>query len=406
MLRTLTHASLACSLALVSACNRAPKGTSETGSSNSADTASEPQTPRPPANTFVSPSEDQLTALSNELANHLAAAREATDPTTQIAALERALAIHPFDAATLAELGKAQTSIGQVFEAAHAFELALRHADDTSQRAAMLLELGIVTESLGNSTRAAELYNASVSLDPTNEAAAARLTAITAGVEVLSHSNCGWTRHGPAAPELCPAYVQARDASPSTCVYTHPPLALDDGTRVELFSHRDPAAAIELYVINVIQDGLWYSAPLTWVSHPAAEHADENVAQLELRFEQLAPEPKPQVLIEWQLERRFVDPLSKQVETRTTSNLGVLSVGWDEPRWWLGLRTGSSRSVSTHGHEGEPTVTRTSVDVKWLTKTGDFELRTEHSPSGTLGKSGKFALGAYELLCPAEIDAD
>jgi hypothetical protein len=404
MTRPFTRTVLASLLTSTVACNgaRNEKSDATTGpdGASSTDTAGQPGPPQPPANTFESPSADELDKLSTALAGHLAAARETTDVSVRTAALQRAIELDPFDVATLAELGRSQLAAAQPFEALRSFELALHHSDDVPQRAALMLELGDVAQMLGNVGRAAELYQVSVALHPSEEASA-RLSAATGGVEVLSHSSCGWFRHGPPPPELCPTWVQGRDASPSTCIYTHPPISLDDKNRVELFSWLDPSTAIEVYVLNVILDGVWHSSPLTWVTHPAAEHADENVAHIDLRFERLAPEPDPQVVVEFQIERRMVDPATKLLETRTTSNLGVLSVGSSEPRWWLGVRTASTRTVQPHGG-GEPSLTQTGVEVKWLPKTGDFELlRTEHVPSAMLGK---FVLGAYLLMCPSEID--
>jgi hypothetical protein len=361
----------------------------------------QPEPPQTPANTFVAPTTDELAALSTTLADHLAAAHAATDPGLRSTALERAVAIDPFDAITLAELGRAYADSGRLPEAMHSFDLAIRHSDDTAFRAARLLDLGSTLEVLGDTARAAELYQSSAMLHP-NDAATARLTALTGGVEVLSHSTCNWTRHGAPPLELCPAYVKSRDALPSTCIYTHPTLELDANTKVALFSHLDPDMAIELYIVNAIIDGVWYSAPLTWVSHPEAKYADETIARLDMRIEQLAPGPEPQVVIEWDLDRRTVDPATKMLETRTTKNLGVLSLVSIEPRWWLGLRTAISRSERELGDSSDAVLTQTSVAVTWMRKTGEFELlRTEHAPSSALGN---FALGTYVLLCPSEID--
>jgi tetratricopeptide (TPR) repeat protein len=404
MSRVLSCTVLASLLAWASsACNGERNHASDaTGATSSqTDTPPKPKGPQPLANTFVSPSSEALDKLATALAGHLAAAEAASDPAARIAALEQAIQLDPFDPATLVEFGRTQSRANQPFEAMRWFELALRHAEGPEQRAEMLLELGVVTELLGNAGRAAELYNSSVIVSPT-EAAKARLDALTHGVEVISHAACEWTRHGPVVPKLCPAYVKTRNASPDTCAYEHPPLEIDADTRVELFSHLDPTTNIEFYVLAVVLGGNWYSSPLTWVSHPPAEHADENVARLELRLERVAPEPKPQIVIEWDIERRAVHPATKVQEIRTTTNLGVLSVGSLEPRWWLGLRTASSRSTRQHGESGQVTRTQTGVEVKWLPKTGDFELlRTEHEPSAMLGK---FVLGAYALLCPSEID--
>jgi hypothetical protein len=196
--------------------------------------------------------------------------------------------------------------------------------------------------------------------------------------------------------------VQSRGASPDTCAYVHPTLELDADTKVEVFSHLDPSTAIEVYVVNVIVGGAWYSSPLTWVSHPEAAHADESVASLDLRLEQLAPDRKPQVMIQWTLERRAVDPAEHELVTRTSAHLAVLRVAAHDPRWWLGLRTASSHSERLVSDSSEPVPTQTSVALTWMPKTGEFELlRTEHSPSAPLGK---FALGTYRVLCPSEID--
>ena len=69
-------------------------------------------------------------------------------------------------------------------------------------------------------------------------------------------------------------------------------------------------------------------------------------------------------MIEWDLERRTVDPITGTLDTRTTTNLGVLSVLSLEPRWWLGLRTASTHSVQPLAG-GDPVLTQTSVEVKW-----------------------------------------
>lgn len=399
MFRALTctlFASLACS------CNGTPSQTADSSSAEQSEHRSAtPETPRPPANTFVAPDETELAALATTLAGHLAAAREASDVATRAAALERAVAVAPFDAKTLAELGRAYIDAGRFTDAVLPFELALRHAQDESVRAGLLVELGAAIEATGDRSRAAELYQSSVALQST-PLATDRLAALTGGVEVVSHQTCAWTEHGPPPVELCPAYVQARGASPSTCVYVHPPLELDADTKVAIFSHLDPSSAIEVYVVNAILGGVWYSSPLTWVSHPESVHADESVARLDLRLEQLAPDRKPQVVIEWELERRSVDPARKTLVTHTSSHLGVLRVSTLDPRWWLGLRTASSHKEQLVSDPAEPTSTQRSVALTWTPKTGEFELlRTEHSPSTTLGS---FPLGAYPILCPAEID--
>jgi tetratricopeptide (TPR) repeat protein len=393
---------LSCTMLTLSACScesTTAQTTADVAAEASGDPAPETNAAPPSKNTFVPPSADEFAELATALAGHLSAARDATDAMTRRAALERAVHIVPFDTATLAQLGRAHADGGLLVEAARVFELAVRHADEAPTKAALLVELGAVREAMGNPSRAAELYQSSIALHST-ELATARLAALT-GAEILSHDACAWTRHGPAPTELCPAYVQ--DAAPSTCTYEHPPLVLDAQTKVEVFSHLDPSTAIEVYVVNVILGGVWFSSPLTWVSHPEVEHADENLARLELRLEQLAPDRKPQVVIEWQLERRAIDPANGTLETRLTSNLGVLSVGAGEPRWWLGLRTASSRMKQQRSDASEPTSIQTGVKLKWAPKTGEFEvLRTEHSPSTMLGE---FALGTYPLLCPSEIDA-
>jgi hypothetical protein len=404
MLRAVTCillASLACS------CNGAPSQATDTSSSSdpSPRPSPAPEPAQPPANTFVAPSATELAELASALTEQLVAAREATDPAIRSAALERAVRIAPFDPGILAELGRAYTDAGRLTNANLSFDLALRHADDVPSRANLLVELGAVIEASGDRTRAAELYQSSVALHPT-ETAAARLVALTGGGEVLSHNTCAWTRHGPL-PEsgMCPAYVEARGASPITCAYVHPTLELDADTSVAIFSHVDPSAAIEVYVVNTIIGGVWYSAPLTWVSHPEATHADESVARLDLRLEQLAPDRKPQVVIEWDLERRAIDPANGTLVSHTSTNLGVLSVSALDPRWWLGLRTASSHSERLVGERGQPpatTSTQTSVALTWSPATGELELlRTEHPPSAMLGK---FALGTYPILCPSEID--
>lgn len=401
---------LSCSTALtLLACSCEPTPT-RSNADSPAERADLPSPPQPPANTFVAPNADELATLATALAGHLTAAREATDAAARSAALERAVQIVPFDANTLAERGRAEVDAGHLTDAVLSFELALRNADNVADtdnvahvtlRAALLVELGAAVEVMGNRTRAAELYQSSMALHP-NELAAARLAALTGGVEVVSHDACAWTQHGPAPAELCPAYVQARGAPPNTCAYVHPTLELDADTKVAVFSHLDPGTAIEVFVVNAIIAGVWYSSPLTWVSHPEAAHADENVAQLDMRLEQLAPDRKPQVVLEWTLEQRSVDPAKDTLVTHTSTNLGVLSVSTPDPRWWLGLRTASSHSERLVSDSSEPKPTQTSVALTWMPKSGEFELlRTEHAPSATLGK---FALGTYRVLCPSEID--
>lgn len=383
---------------LACACERTPTD-SRVGAPSERSDHAPPKQPR--ASTFVMPDTSELATLATALAEQLAAARGATDPATRSAALERAVEIVPFDAAVLAELGRAYTDAGRLNEAVLSFDLALRHAGSVTLRADLLVELGTAVEATGDRTRAAELYQRSVDLHPT-EVAAARLAALTGGVEVLSHDTCAWTRHGPPPAKLCPAYVATRGASPSTCAYEHPPLELDADTKVELFSHLDPSSRIEVFVVNAIIGGVWYSSPLTWVSHPEVAHADESVARLDMRLEQLAPDRKPQVLLEWELERRTVDPVNKTLVVHTSTNLGVLSVSALDPRWWLGLRTASSHSEQLVSDLSEPNPTQTSVALTWVRKFGEFELlRTEHPPSTALGK---FPLGAYPILCPREID--
>jgi tetratricopeptide (TPR) repeat protein len=389
-------ASLSCS------CNGAPSQATEATGGTAPEQPDPPEpTVHPPANTFVAPSKDALTNLATELAEHIAAARQSTDPAARITALARAVSLSPFDPQLLAELGRAHADAGRLSEAVLSFELALRHADDVQTRAEMLAALGTAVEAIGDRTRAAELYQFSVALQPSDRAAAL-LAALTGGVEVLSHQTCAWTRHGPPPNQLCPAYVQARGASPSTCAYAHPTLELDADTKVAIFSHLDPSTAIEVFVVNAIIGGVWYSSPLTWVSHPEAAHADESLARLDLHLEQLAPDRKPQVVIEWQLERRSVNPVQNTLVTRMTSNLAVLSVSALDPRWWLGLRTASSHHEQPVGDSSEPTTVETSVALTWMPESGELELlRTKHPPSATLGK---FALGTGPILCPGEID--
>jgi hypothetical protein len=389
-------ASLACS------CNGTPSQAADESSTQQLETPSTPpESAQPPANTFVAPDTTELAALATALTEQLAAAREATNAEARSAALERAVRLAPFDTALLAELGRAYTNAGRLTDAVLLFELALRHADDEPLRADMLVELGTAVEATGDRSRAAELYQSSVALHPT-ERAAAQLAALTGGVEVISHDTCAWTRHGPPAVEMCPAYVQSRGASPNTCAYAHPTLELDADTKVALFSHLDPSTAIEVYVVNAIIGGVWYSSPLTWVSHPEAEHADESVARLDMRLEQLAPDRKPQVVLEWELERRAIDPAKHTLVSHRSTHLAVLGVSALDPRWWLGLRTASTHSEQLASGPSEATITQTSVALTWTRETGEFELlRTEHPPSAKLGK---FALGTYPILCPSEID--
>jgi hypothetical protein len=393
------HRALSCILPalLACSCERTPSR------SNTDAQAEQPAPPSPEqrASTFLAPDSKQLAALETALAGHLLAAREATDAAARTAALERAVEIIPFDATTLAELGRVHADSGRLVDAVLSFELAVRHADDVPQRAALLVDLAAAVEATGDLAHAAELYQSSVSLHPT-EIAAIRLAELAGGVEVISHTGCVWIQHGPAPTELCPAYVQGRGASPSTCVRTHPTLEVDADTKVTIFSHLDPITAIEVYVVNVILGGMWFSSPLTWVSHPEAAHADEAITRLDMRLEQLAPDRKPQVVFEWEVDRRAVDPVAKTLVTRGSSNLGVLGLGAGEPRWWLGLRTASRHSERLVSDDSDATVTETSVAVTWIPKTGEFELlRTEHSPSTKLGR---FPLGSYPVLCPSEID--
>ena len=284
-------------LSSLGACNGAQNQSSQSSqtsvddSTKQPDPDPEPEGPRPPANTFVAPATDELTTLASTLETNLKTARETSDPAARIAALERAVAIDPFDSKMLAELGRGYSTAGQLPEAVHAFDRALRHADDAPQRAAMLLELGVVAETIGNLPRASELYQSSVQLHST-DAALARLNAATGGVEVISHSNCGWTSHGPAPSELCPAFVEALQLPASSCVYTHPPLTVTPQKRVELFAYVEPSTKTEIHVINAILDGAWHSSLLTWVSHPEAKHADENIARIDLRLERVAPGPR------------------------------------------------------------------------------------------------------------------
>jgi hypothetical protein len=402
------HRALRCILPtlLACSCERTP---THANADTPAEASAQPSPEQPPTNTFVAPDANALDALAVALTGHLTAAREATDAMARSAALERALEIIPFHASTLAELGRAYIDSGRFTDAVLSFELAVRHADDVPEvpdvpdlplRATLLVELGAVLEATGNPARAAELYQHSVALHP-NELAAARLAELTGGVEVISHVGCAWAQHGPPPVELCPAYVQARGASPSTCASTHPTLEIDADTKVMIFSHLDPITSIEVYVVNAILDGMWFSSPLTWVSHPKATHADESVVGLDMHLEQLAPDHKPQVVLEWQLDRRAIDPVGKTLITHRSSNLAVLRVAAGEPRWWLGLRTASSHSERPVSGS-EATTSQTSVAVTWIPKTGEFELlRTEHSPSSKLGR---FALGSYPVLCPSEID--
>jgi tetratricopeptide (TPR) repeat protein len=390
-------ASLACS------CNGKPSQATDESSTQQLEVegaSADLESPQPPANTFVAPDTTELTSLATALTEQLAAAREATNAEARSAPLERAVRLAPFDAALLAELARAYTDAGRLTDAVLLFDLALRHADDVPLRADMLVELGTAIEATGDRSRAAELYQRSVALHPT-ERAATQLAALT-GVEVISHDTCAWTRHGPPAIELCPAYVQSRGASPDTCAYAHPMLELDADTKVAIFSHLDPSTAIEVYVVNAIIGGVWYSSPLTWVSHPEVAHADESVARLDMRLEQLAPDRKPQVVLEWELERRAVDPAKKTIVSHRSIHLAVLSVSALDPRWWLGLRTASTRSEQLASDPSEATTTQSSVGVTWIRETGELELlRTEHAPSTALGK---FALGTYPILCPSEID--
>lgn len=395
------HRALLCILPALLACSCERTPTRDDTPAEGASPSS-PQQPR--ASTFVAPDANELAALATALTGHLTAAREATDATARSAALERAVDIVPFDATILAELGRAYTDTGHLTDAVLSFGLAARYAADLPLRAALLVELGSAIEATGDPARAAELYQNSLALHPT-EIAAARLAELTGGVEVISHNGCAWTRHGPPPIELCPAYVQARGAAPSTCASTRPTLELDADTKVTIFSHIDPITAIEVYVVNAIIGGVWFSSPLTWVSHPEATHADESITRLDMHLEQLAPDHKPQVVLEWEIDRRAIDPISKTLVSHGSSNLGVLRLAAGEPRWWLGLRTASrhsERRVSDGSDDSDARASQTSVKVSWMPKTGEFELlRTEHSPSTTLGR---FALGGYRVLCPSEID--
>ncbi|KIG18852.1 INTEGRAL MEMBRANE PROTEIN (Rhomboid family) [Enhygromyxa salina] len=382
-------------------------------------TANAPAAPRSPAtNRFTPPTAKQLERSKLALQGHLDAGRAAIaaqDPPTGIAQLQAAAAINPTQPTISRELGWAQLEAGQLDQAQATLDRALHHATDLHTRAAIEFELGRVAEARADIPVATEHYTKSLELRP-NELVAARLTTLTGGTEVISHSECGWIDHGPAPAHLCPAYLRtlAPGDPPPTCAYEHSAagesgpvtvydLELDGASKVAVFSYLEHGAggSREIFVLNAVLDQRWYTSELTWVDHPEVGYADENLADLQLRTEQLAPGGLPELVIEWSVQGHAIDPGANIETTWSVDRLGVLMLQSGTPRWLIGLTRAAKTRSATIAGDGPPELRTRSVELEWLTKTGQVELRAgDHEPSAPIGT---FALGAAPQLCPAEL---
>jgi tetratricopeptide (TPR) repeat protein len=415
---------LACMATLGSACHRAdPPARDEPAPISEAANTSAPgadqtiQEPTLAANGFRPLTEDQRATAQAALRAQLDAghaAVQANDHATGIARLQQAAAINPIHAETLAELGAAYVSANELEAAAQMFDKALHHAKDPQTRAVILDQLGRVAEARGDVSLATEHYTHSLGLQH-SDALAARLASLTGGIEVISHSECSWIPRGPAPLHLCHAYVQTleHEEHPPTCAYerTRPAapgessaatiydLELDADAKVAVFSYLDHDRSIEIFVLNAVLAGIWSTTELTWVDHGEVTYADETLADLELRTEQLAPGGLPELVIEWTVHGHGEDLLDATEAVWSADRLGVLMLHRGTPRWLIGLTRASTYSYGEIGGEDpEPRVR--SIELEWLTKTGEIELRAgEHEPSAPIGR---FALGGHPQLCPAE----
>ncbi|WP_146158017.1 hypothetical protein [Enhygromyxa salina] len=375
-------------------------------------------------NSFEPLSDDQLARAHAAVETHLNAGRaaiEAIDLATGIGQLQAAAAISPTDATILRALGWAHFDAHQLAEAEHVLDRALHHARDPDTRAAVLYELGRVAEARADVPVASERYTDSLAIRP-DESVAARLVALTGGTEVISHTACGWTRHGPAPAQLCPAYLRTREPgrAASACAYettravagpraresgaaTVDDLELDGGVEISVFSYLEPGlgGAREIFVLNAVLDGVWYSGELTWVDHPGASYADEALAKLQLRTEQLAPGGLPELVIEWSVQGRAIDPGAEVELSWSVDRLGVLMLQSGSPRWLIGLNRASTASIATIGGEAAD-LSSTGLEIEWLPKTGEVELRAATNQSSAPAR--RYALGAAPQLCPAELD--
>ena len=290
---------------------------------------------KPAANNFQAPTRAQATEHAQSLAAHLAAGRlavKAKDYAAGIAELEAAAKINPLHAKTLGELGWAYFNAGQLDEAEDRLERGLQYADNDQTRGAILYNLGRVAEANGDKAHAIELYQRSLAVRP-NTTVDARLIGLggvapSAGSAVANgtHAKCKFERQGLPARNLCLAYIEKLGAdlrnpdSMLRCEYgqtamlaegeTQPPngamagdatdatlydLKLDATTKVAVFSYTDADMMDESFVLAIVVDGVLYTAPLAWVSHPGAGYADENAESIEIRTEPRVPGGKPEI---------------------------------------------------------------------------------------------------------------
>ena len=399
------------------------RGDDSSRSSGAADSAhaqvsaGQPAAPKFAPNSFAA-DRTELTDASAELQTKLEAGRAALaaeDLQRALAELGAAAVLDPVNPELLTQLGATALRAGRLPEARHHLSRALRHAETPTQRGELLALLGRVAEARGDRMRASELYVHSLALAP-NELIRHQLAALTGGAEVISNSACGWREQGPAPARLCPAYletlgpVEAGEAArrcalePSEDGASTPgTLELDAETKLATFSYHDPTRAIEVIVLNALIGESWYSHELSWLDHPEARYADENLGALELRAEQLAPGGPLEVVVEWSIEGRAVELGAAELTQRDheLDYLAVLMLHRGKPDWLIGLST--SRTLRS-GAFASPTIEqqRESVSLEWLTKTGEVEIgEGEDPPSAPTGRHG---LGAYSQLCAAELE--
>jgi hypothetical protein len=163
----------------------------------------------------------------------------------------------------------------------------------------------------------------------------------------------------------------------------------------------------ENFVLAVVVDGVLYTAPLAWVSHPGVGYADENAAGIEIRTEQRVPGGKPEIVIEWEVSGHDMDPGIEMEEIWSSRQIAVVSLDSGAPRWVAALRTERESSYGPmEGWDGEPAkaragdleVSREAVELSW----GDGQI-TVTARGEASAPVGSFALASYPLRCPAEL---
>lgn len=354
---------------------------------------------------FARPDAGSLAELQTRVRAHRSTAAEALAAGEAIRALtelQAAAVLDPMSVTLLSELGTAQLHVEHYDEAVRTWGFAIHHTDDLQARAAFVDKLAIA-HAPGSPQLAAELFARSLELRP-DAAISERLAQLTGGVEVISHARCGWTMHE-LTDDKCAAYLRTLAPGPErscTKQQLHADVALPDGRTLSLFAYAEPALELETYVIAMSFADRWWAAPLAWVRHPTAAYADETIARIDVRLEDLAPGVVPEFVIEWDIVGRAL-LLDDGVEQQwRVTNLAVLLLATHEPRWLLALRTHAQRS-STPLSGGETTEQARDVAVAWNEQAGTFTVnRTDHEPTARLGE---FGLGSYPLLCPAELDA-